>query len=328
MVKVRLFFPILLIIALTVSCSNKVEDKKPITLGMNVWPGYAFAFIARDKGIFEKNNVSVQLVLNKDISKSAEMYKNGELDGIFHVFSDIITFNAEGGNSKVVYVMDYSGSGDVIIGRPELNSLADLKGKVISFEGFNSFSHIFVLKALEKAGLKEVDLQFKNVLAMDVFTALEKGEIDAGHSWEPVTTKALNKGYKILGKAGDLPGIITDVLALNGEIVEKRPEAIQGIVKSMLEAREFLFSNREEAMEIMSKALKINKEEMEEGVRGVHIPDLKENIEAMKKSKKTSSLHGSGEFIADFLFNRGQLSQKPDIDKILEPRFLEKLTDH
>lgn len=298
---------------------------KPITLGLNAWPGYAFVFIARDKGIFEKNNVNVQLVLSKDIYRSEEMYKNGELDGIFHVFSDIIVFNAEEIDTKVVYVADYSESGDVIIGRPELNSLADLKGKKVSFEGVNSFSHIFVLRALEKAGLKETDLQFANIITADVLTALEKGEIDAGHTWEPVTTEALNKGYKILGTAGDVPGTITDVLALRAKIIQDRPEEIQRIVKSLLEAREFVFSNREEAMELMSKAMKMNKGEMEEGVRGVHIPDLKENIEAMKKSEKTSSLYNSGEFISAFLFHRGQLSQRPDIGKILEPRFLEKL---
>jgi hypothetical protein len=65
--------------------------------------------------------------------------------------------------------------------------------------------------------------------------------------------------------------------------------------------------------------------EMQEGVSGVHHPDLKENIKAMQKSTDTTSLYGSGKVIADFYLKRGQLSHLPDLDKIIEPRFVEEL---
>ena len=152
--------------------------------------------------------------------------------------------------------------------------------------------------------------------------ALEKWKIDAGHTWEPVTSQAIKKGYKILGKAGDLPGIITDVLAFHPKVIQERPDEIQRIVDSLFEARDLIYSNSEEALEIMSKAEGMSKEEMEEGIKGVHHPDLKENIEAIKKSKDTKSLHGSGEIIIDFYLKKGQLSRTLDINALIEPRFL------
>ena len=264
----------------------------------------------------------MELILKKDVAESTQLYKDNEVDGFFNVFTDIISMNAQGIDSKVVYIADYSDTGDVIIGKPKFRFLADLKGRKVSFEGINTFSHIFVLKSLEKVGLKESEVQFGNIPAMDVLNSLEKGTIDAGHTWEPITSQALQKGYKILAKAGDIPGIITDVLAFNAKMVKERPDDIQRIVKSILEARDFIYSNRNEALEIMSRAEGMSKEEMGKGIDGVRQLDLKENIKEMQKSKEMISLYGSGKMIVDFYLSRGQLSQLPDLDEIIEPTFV------
>lgn len=324
MKKVVLLLAVVAIIFTAASCS-KTKKKRAIKISINIWPGYAHAFIAQEKGLFEKNGVEVELVLKKDITESAELYKNDEVDGFFDVFADVIVIDSEGVPTTVVYVADYSDTGDVIIGRGEYSSLAELKGKTVSFEGVNTFSHMFVLKALEKAGLRESEVRFENIPAHDVLTALEEGKVDAGHTWEPTKSQALEKGYKVLGKAGDVPGIITDVLAFNSKTIKERPDDIQRIVKSMLEARDFVYTNRDEALEIMSKAEGVGKEEMDRGINGVHQPDLKENIEAMRKSKKTTSLYGSGECIAEFYLNRGQLSHLPNFDEIIEAKFVNEL---
>ena len=306
---------------------KKAKEKTPIKIAINSWAGHAHAFIAKEKGIFRKNNVNVELVLKKDITESTQLYKDNEVYGIFNVFTDIIMMNAQGIHAKVVYVADYSDTGDVIIGKPKFRFLANLKGRKVSFEGINTFSHIFVLKALEKAGLKESEVQFEIIPAMDVLNSLEKGRIDAGHTWEPITSQALQKGYKILAKAGDIPGIITDVLAFNAKVVKERPDDIQEIVKSILEARDFIYSNRDEALEIMSRAEGMSKEEMGKGIDGVRQLDLKENIKEMQKSEKMVSLYGSGKMIIDFFLSRGQLSQLPDFDEIIEPKFVIELSE-
>jgi NitT/TauT family transport system substrate-binding protein len=234
-------------------------------------------------------------------------------------------FNAEGIPTKIVCVVDSSDTGDVIIGRAECNSLADLKGKTVSFEGVNTFSHMFVLKALENVGLNETDVRFENVPALDVLKAMKEGRIDAGHTWNPTKSQALKAGYKILGKAGDTPGVLTDILAFNSKIIKERPEKIRAIVKSMLEARDFVYTNRAEAIAIMAKAENMTEEEMADGVDGVRHPDLKENVEAMKKTEKSTSIYYIGEYVAGFFLNRGQLSQKPNLDEIIEPRFINEL---
>jgi len=304
------------------SQSKDSMNETPVKIAINQWSGYAYAFIAEEKGFFEKNNVKVELVFDKEYFPSQKKYKNGEVDGIFEVFSDTIFHNSEGIKTKIVYIIDYSNEGDVIVGKSSLNSLADLKGKKVGVDGINSFSHLFVLSDLEKAGVKEGEVQFENVPAQQVLDALEQGKIDAGHTWEPIKSAALAKGYKQLGKAGDILGILTDVLAFNDKIIEERPEDIQAIVKSMLEAKEFLDKNPEEAIKIMAEKEEMTEEEIKSGINGIHQLNLNENIEAMKKSEEITSLYVSGAIITDFYIKRGQLSSMPDFESIIEPRFV------
>ena len=304
--------------------SAKVEEKKPIKIGISIWQGYAHAFIAQEKGFFGKNNVSVELVFKKGVAESIELYKSGEVDGVFNVFADIILINSKGIPTKVVYVPSYSESGDVIIGRSAFNSLSDLKGKTISFQGVNTFSNLFVLKALEKAEIKESDVQFQDVLGMEVFNAMEAGKIDGGHTWEPITSQSLNKGYKILCKASDTPGIITDVLAFNAKVIEERPDDIQHIVKSLLEAKDFINSNKDEAIDIMAKAEGVDRGEVQRGIDSeVHMLDLNENTEAMKKSENIASLYASLKVVTDFYVKRGLISEAQVTEGIIEPKFIE-----
>ncbi len=308
----------------TETVSAGFEAKKPIKIGISIWQGYAHAFIAQEKGFFEKNNVSVELVLKKGVEESIELYKSGEVDGVFNVFADMILVNSKGILTKVVYVPSYSESGDVIIGRPEFNSIADLKGKTVSFQGVNTFSNLFVLKALEKAEIKESDVQFQDVPGTDVLNAMEAGKIDGGHTWEPVTSEALNKGYKILCKASDVPGVITDVLAFNTKIIEERPDDVQHIVKSLLEAKDFINSNKDEAIDIMAKAEGLDRAEVQRGIdTEVHMLDLNENTEAMKKSGSIVSLYASLKIITDFYVKRGLISEAQVTEGIIEPKFIE-----
>ena len=181
-----------------------------------------------------------------------------------------------------------------------------------------------MLKALEKAEIKESDVQFQDFPRTDVLNEMEAGKIDAGHTWEPVTSQALNKGYKILCKASDTPGIITDVLAFNSKIVEERPDDVQRIVKSLLETKDFLNSNKDEAIDIMAKAEGLDRAEIERGLKSdVHMLDLNENIEAMKKSPEAATLNASLEVITDFYVKRGLISEAQVTEGIIEPKFIE-----
>jgi len=308
-----------LIILLLTACNQNASNQKPLKIGLCLWAGYAYSFVAQEKGLFEKQGVSAQLVFQKDYEEAMHLYEVGELDGILLVMTDTIALNAKGIPTQAVFVTDYSESGDVIIGRPKFNSLSDLKGKTIAFEGIGTFSHLFVFKSLEKAGIQEGEFKTANILGTQVLEALDAGRVDAGHIWEPSVTEAVNKGYKVLASAGDIPGIITSTLNFRTEVIKQRPQDIQAVVNAFIEARHFLETNPEEAIAIMAQAEGVSKDEMAQGVKNVHILTLDENIAAIQPD---GVLHNSGEMIIDFFSKKGQFPTLPDLNTVINTQFI------
>ncbi len=301
------------------------EPKSPIKIAINEWPGYAHAFLAQEKGFFEKNGVAVELVFDRDYTTSQQRYIDGEVDGVFEVLPDTMFRNTEGLPSKVVYLMDYSETGDVIVG--SVNSIEELKGKTIGVEGINTFSHIFALKTIESYGMTEGDVLFEIVLAQDVVKKIEDGTINAGHTWEPTKSEAIEKGYNVLANAGDFPYLVTDVLVFDTNIIEERPDDIQKIVECMFMAQQFQISNPDESIRIMAEAENVSPEAMSAGLEAVFMTDLYENIKVMDPSNDPT-LKNAIEVIAQFYLERGQISYKPTFDELIESKFVINLNQN
>jgi len=302
---------------------------EPIKL--EVWAPDFFSYLAQEKGFFEQNKVKVELTLIQDYQQILNNYTNGDFDGMIPVYSDLIYRNSQGVDSRVVYAIDLSNTGDVIIGNINNSSnnttLADVKGKKISVEGINSFSHLFVLKALEEAGLKEGDVEIASVPAQNVTHELEKGTIVAGHTYQPYSTEALMEGYKVLFAAGTIPGVITDVLVFRSNIIEQRPQEIQAIIKSIIEAQSYYQNNKEESLKIMSSRSGIAERQIKNGLDSVTLPSLKENVVNImnSKSNERNSLYSSGKYISEFFLNRGQMDEYPDFSQIVDLDFAKAL---
>ena len=98
------------------------------------------------------------------------------------------------------------------------------------------------------------------------------------------------------------------------------------IVESIKLGKEYLDANKEESSQVLSKFFNMSKDEEQDGFEGIQILGLKDNIEAMNKSSNsnsnTSSLYQSGDIIAKYLLDRGQIRQIPDFDKIIDPQFV------
>jgi NitT/TauT family transport system substrate-binding protein len=73
-----------------------------------LWPPNFLAYIAEEKGLFEKNGVNVELLFDPDYYQVPDRYAFDEADGIAIVFSDAVLQNSRGIDTKVVYTLDSS----------------------------------------------------------------------------------------------------------------------------------------------------------------------------------------------------------------------------
>ena len=305
--------------------SPSAEESRPIRIACSEpWVGYVPIILAVDR-FFKENNVKVELIQPENQTTTEESFLNGSVDGLCSIFTTTIFQNSEGVNSRLVWVLDYSGTGDVILG-PKNMTVKDLKGKKIGVEGLNTYSHIFVLQTLAKAGLFEKDVQFANIATQDMVKALNAKRIDAGHTFGPAKIAGLRGGYDILATAEDAPAIIADVLLFNSEVVETRPEAVEAVVKSINQGKEYFDRNREHAYVLLSDFYNMTTEEVQDGFEGIQVLGLEDNIKAMNRSSSNvrnfTTLYESGNIIANYLLEKGQIRQIPNFDDIIDPKFI------
>ncbi len=318
-----------IIIMIFSSCLNlagaQVSNDEPINLVITLWIPNFLVYVAQEKGYFEKNNVDVNVTLNREYLDMVRGYEEGEYDGTFLVYPDAILKDSEGIDTKVVFNTDISYDSDAIIG--SVDNLTDVKGEKIGVEGINSFSHLFMLKSLEKAGLGEEDVEFVNIRGPNISDALKKSEISAGHTYDPYMSDTLKDGFKILSTGANAPGIMTTVLVFHSDIVDQRPIDIQNIIKSLIEAKEDYDKNQEQDIEIMSVNTGINKTEIINGMDAAKLLDVDYNTQFSmnKELNTTTSLYNSGNSIAKFFDERGVISEYPVLEDIIEPKFVNEL---
>ncbi|MEK7991681.1 MAG: ABC transporter substrate-binding protein [Thiotrichaceae bacterium] len=307
------------------SCSFPPPQSPPLKIVIYAtWPTSAVIFIAQEHGLFAKYGVPITFVPTADYLEAITFYKEGKADITFAALTDAIVLDAEWKSTRFIYAVDYSKNGDFIVGQPTLNNLSDLKGKKVSFEGFNSFSHLFVLKLLERVGLKEGDFQAANIENTSVLDALETGKIDAGHVYGIAIPTALAKGYKILGKAGDVPYLITDGFVADADILKTRRQDVQGVVNVLAEAIDWLKQYPEEGAKIIAKYTNIPQAELETTLKGIHIFTSQENKAAFKQK---GALIETGQEIIEFFREKGTLLNLPNINKIIDGQFVNAIGD-
>jgi len=304
------------------SLDKNATPKDSIRLSINPFPGTDYAFIALEKKFFEKNGVSVDLILNAAYTDTVEQFEGGYVDGAFEVFTDAIIQNSKGFDVAVVYVTDYSTDGDVIVGKVE--DITQLAGKIVG-RGEQNFSYFFVVDILEEYGLDEEDVELKIIDETHAVDALDLGIVDAVHTWDPEKTHAVDKGYKILAKAGDDPGVIIDVLVFNKKIIEERPNEIRSIIKSLEDAKRFLKTNRNDSIKIMSEVEGFSYEQMEKSLDDAYRPTLSENLELLQNHY--SMLYFEGEEIMQFFYEKNYISRIFSLDQLVYDKFVKELSN-
>ena len=181
-----------------------------------------------------------------------------------------------------------------------------------------------LLKALEKNGMTEKDIQFTNIKVQDCPAAMLSKQVDAAVVWEPSLDKILKdvKGSKALFTSKDVPGAIPDLLVIKSDIAQKRPEDVQKIVDAWYDAIDWWKKNPDAAIKILAKRTDTPINDYKAFVKGTKIFSAPESLAAMQKSDALTSLYTSGQSNSEFLVKAGQVTKMPDYAAAIEPKFV------
>ncbi len=187
----------------------------PIKIGYSDWPGWVAWQVAIDKGWLKQAGLDVTFEWF-DYVASMDAFSAGKVDAVTMTNGDALVTGAAGAKSVMILITDYSNGNDMIVAKPGINSLKDLKGKKIGIEvGF--VEHLLLLDGLVKNGMTEKDVTLVNTATNETPQVLGSGQVDAIGAWQPNSGMAMKAlpGSKPVYTSAQAPGLIYDVIAVN-----------------------------------------------------------------------------------------------------------------
>jgi NitT/TauT family transport system substrate-binding protein len=302
--------------------SSSGASGETVTIGFSAWPGWIPWQVAQDEGLFDQNNVKVDLKWFDGYLDSINALAAGQLDGNSQTLNDTISSVSGGADLVIVLTNDNSTGNDQIIAAEGINSIEDLRGKKVAAEE-GTVDHFLLLLGLKEAGMTQDDIEFVPLETGAASAAFVAGQLDAVGVFAPFTTKALVRpGSKTLFSSADFPGAISDHLVVSREMVDQRPDEVQALVNTWFDTVDFIESNRDKAYETMATRAAVTIDEYKEYDAGTRIFTIEENLKTMEAGSDMTSLPFAAAEIMKFLVNSGLAQEAPDLSKLFDDRFI------
>ena len=319
---VALFCITLLVAVSCATNSPTTTENSPIRMGFSAWPGWFPWQVAQEQNLFAAQEVNVNLKWFDGYLDSIKALTASQLDANTQTLNDTISSVAGGSDQVIVLVNDNSTGNDKIIVREGINSIADLKGKTVAAEE-GTVDHFLLLLGLQKAGLTQADIQFKPLETGAAAAAFVAEKVDAVGVFAPFTTKALLRpGSKELFSSKDFPGAIPDHLVVSRQLINERPQVVQGLVDTWFQTIDFIKQNPEKAYGIMAKRAGVSIGEYKEYDAGTKIFTIEENLQAFSPGSDMTSLEYAAGEISKFLVEAKLAEKSPDLSKLFDDRFV------
>ncbi len=147
----------------------------------------------------------------------------------------------------------------VLVAKPELKTLPDLRRKVIGFAGYGDSTEFMLRAILRQAGLElEKDVQAFQVSGSGQrLQALLSGKLDAAIVPPPFNFEAESKGFIRLMAAADVFETSVSGLALHVDTLRDKPAQVKRMLRALLKAQNFIRGNKPESVRVIADWLKL-----------------------------------------------------------------------
>jgi NitT/TauT family transport system substrate-binding protein len=279
----------------------------PLTIAYSDWPGWVAWEIGIQKGWFKEAGVNVDFKWFEYLP-SMEAFSAGKVDAVTVTNGDALVTGSSGSRSVCILINDYSNGNDMVVAKPGITSVAQLKGKKVGVE-VGVVSHLLLLSALKSAGLTQKDIQVVNVPTDQTPQTLKSGKVDAIVAWQPNSGAALREvpGSTAIFTSANVPGLIYDLLCVSPKsFAERRADWVKvtavwdRIAKFVLDGK-----NLDEAARIMSARVGLTAEQYKPLMKGTFFLDLAGAQKHFKSEDGLTSVFGSSKVVDEFNVQNG-----------------------
>src|SRR5512147_667025 len=312
-----------LVIPAAAAMSLSVHAAQPLKIGYSDWPGWVAWQVAIDKGWFKEAGVAVNFEWF-DYSASMDAFAAGKIDAVTMTNGDALVTGSGGAKSVMIMLTDYSNGNDMIVAKPGLKSLKDLKGKKVAVEE-GLVEHLLLLNGMKKAGMKESDVTLVNAKTNEMPQVLASGDVAAVGAWQPIAGQAMKAlpGSRPIFTSANEPGLIYDVLAVNPASAKQHKAEWLKVVKVWDRVVKYINDpkTQPDAVKIMAARVGISPAAYLPLLKGTHLLSLADGGKAYVKGPGFNSIYGSSKVADDFNVANGVYKAHQDVNSYIDASF-------
>lgn len=295
------------------ACGNEsataAADKK-VTLRLGYFPNitHATALVGVAKGIFRDQlgaNVTLETTTFNDGTRASEALATGAIDAAYIGPNPAINLWQKSEGTAVKVVSGATSGGAFLVVKPEVSSVADLRGKTVASPGLGNTQDVAL-----RAWLKAQDLTTDtagggdvSVKPQDNATTLQTfvdGTIQGAWVPEPWATRLIQEGGgKVLVDEKTLwPNgrYVTTHLIVARSFLEKHPDVVQRLLAGQVAANDYVNQNSNEAQQLANAEIgRITTKPLKDAVIASAWRNLEFTNDPVAASLKTSADNAIGQ---------------------------------
>ncbi|MBI5767320.1 MAG: ABC transporter substrate-binding protein [Verrucomicrobia bacterium] len=232
------------VVALTLGLAACGEAPASLRVGANIWPGYGPLFVAESLGHYHAPRVQIFSFPNAtDVMRA---YRSRAIDVAAVTADEALALAQTDPEQRIILVCDASNGADMILAKPPVATVADLRGRTVAMEA-GALGAYMLARALQAGGVKDSEVTVHSRGADTMHTGYDDSRVDAVVAFDPVATQILQRGARKIFDSSQIPGEILDVLVTRRSVIERQPANVQQLVDGWFLAVGFLKDNPAEA---------------------------------------------------------------------------------
>ena len=199
--------------------------------------------IAAREGFFARAGLNVQILqpIPGGADNQITALHNDSVD-LTHVATPFLIRAALGGSDAVAVVAEFNNPIYSVIAKPEIASIADLKGKLVALADEYGTITLSTRKLFTLHGLQRGTFGVRVIEGTSGrFACLRRGDCDAVVLGQPQDLMAVEQGYRMLGASTEaVPELTYTVTAVRRSWAEANREAVTRYVRALAGAFDFI----------------------------------------------------------------------------------------
>ena len=299
----------LLLCALLAGCTS--PPPRPLRLAGNVWAGYEPLYLAREMGLLEP--LRVRLVELGSATEAMEALEAGMVEGAMLTLDEAVRVAASGTPLSVVLVFDVSAGADAVVARADIRGPGDLRGRRVAVED-TALGAWHLALFLRRFGLTPRDVKVVHAEIDRQPELWRTGGADVFVTFEPVKSRLVAMGGRVVFDSRAIPGKIVDVLVVRRAVAAREQRRLEALRRAWLAALDELRAHPERSARVMHYRLGLPAFRVAKALEGIELGDARVNRALLGESPPP--LLATAREIAAVLHEEGLLARTPPRDAL------------